>query len=133
MKALLKRFDYSDKQTLGSLTIFNGADILFSCYTLELPDLCNAKRKSCIPRGVYKVVSRRSAKYKKHYHILDVPNRSYILIHPGNYHTQILGCVLVGKKLADINGDGYKDVTSSRKTLKKILEVAPNGFELEII
>lgn len=133
MKALIKRFDYSDKQTLGSLVLFNGLDVLYSCYTLELPDLCNARRISCIPAGIYNVVIRRSKRFDYHFHITDVKNRDYILIHAGNYFSDILGCILVGKTLKDINNDGYRDVTSSRKTLRKLLELAPEGFELEII
>ena len=39
----------------------------------------------------------------------------------------------MGADVADINNDGYRDVTSSRKTLRKLLELAPEGFELEII
>lgn len=133
MKALLKRFDYTEKQTNGVLTIFNESDTVFTCYTLELPDLCNAKRISCIPSGTYKVVIRFSKKFGKHFHITDVNGRSYILIHSGNFYTQILGCVLVGDSLLDINRDGVKDVLNSRKTLKKLLKLAPNGFELEIL
>ena len=133
MQALLKRFNYDDKQTLGSLTLFDGMNVLYSCYTLELPDLCNAKRKSCIPAGIYNVEIRRSKRFKLHFHITNVENRDFILIHAGNYFTDILGCVLVGRTLKDINKDGYRDVTSSRKTLKKLLELAPDGFELEII
>ena len=41
--------------------------------------------------------------------------------------------MLVGQTLTDINADGYKDVTSSKNTLKNILKLAPNGFELEIL
>ena len=133
MKALLKRFDYSDKQTLGTLVIYDEGKVIYSCYTLELPDLKNASNISCIPRGEYKVVPRNSQKFKDHLHITDVPNREYILIHVGNYFTDIRGCVIVGKTLTDINGDGYKDVTSSKNTLNEILHFAPGGFELEII
>ena len=133
MKALLKRFDYSDKQTLGTLVIYDEGKIVYSCYTLELPDLKNAPNISCIPSGEYKVVPRNSAKFKDHLHITEVPGRKYILIHTGNYFTDIRGCVLVGKTLTDINSDGYKDVTSSKVTLTEILNVAPDGFELEII
>ncbi len=75
---------------------------------------------------------RTSQKYKRHFHVTNVPGRSYILIHPGNYHTQILGCILPGKSLVDIDGDGYRDVTSSKATLNKLLELAPDGFKLVI-
>ena len=133
IKALLKRFDYSDKQTLGSLVIYNERNVIYSCYTLELPDFKNAKQISCIPKGIYNIKPRYSEKFKNHFHVTNVPNRSYILIHSGNYYTQIKGCILVGKTLTDINKDGYKDVTNSKLTLNKLLKIAPNGFILEIL
>jgi len=45
----------------------------------------------------------------------------------------ILGCILVGLNLTDINGDGYQDVTSSRVAMNKLLKVMSDEFELEII
>jgi len=133
MEAILTRELNQDKQTIGSLVIKNEeGKKLFSCKTLELAWNDNKKNESCIPLGNYKVAPRQSAKYNKHYHILDVPGRSFILIHIGNYNTQTKGCILVGEKLADINADGYKDVTNSKATLKKLLEVAPKGFEITI-
>ena len=123
----LNRLEYNDKQVTGELVTDYG-----KLYTLELPDLNNQRRISCIPKGVYEVIYRYSDKYKKHYHVLDVPERDAILIHTGNYHTQILGCILVGTGLTDINGDGYKDVTSSRLALNKLLNWYPLGFNLVI-
>ena len=75
---------------------------------------------------------RYSTKYKNHFHVLDVPNRSYILIHHGNYHKHTLGCILVGKTLTDINGDGYRDVTSSVATMNALNKVLPETFKLTI-
>ncbi len=124
----IKRIEYTDKQTLGSM-YFNGKEV---AKTLELADKNNAPKISCIPKGNYKVVRRYSQKYGNHFHITDVPNRSFILIHNGNYHTQILGCVLVGKAHADINKDGYKDVTASRDKMKELLALLPNEFTLTI-
>lgn len=133
MTATINRTSSTSKQTLGDFTLTNehGA-VVFRCKTLELPWLDNQRQKSCIPAGAYKVVPRTSAKFARHYHVLDVPNRTWILIHTGNYHTQILGCILVGASHADINGDGLPDVTFSRVTLNKILSIAPKGFTLNI-
>ena len=125
----LVRLIHEKEQTLGYL--FKGLDKI-AC-TLELEWKDNQQQVSCIPTGCYKVVRRWSEKYKHHWHILDVPNRSYILIHSGNYHTQILGCVLVGNNHTDINGDGYRDVTSSKNTMKKLLNILPNKFDLDIV
>ena len=129
MKATINRQPSGQNQTLGTFRLDTGGEV-YECKTLELSWKNNQRRISCIPKGSYKVVPRTSEKFGKHFHITNVPGRSYILIHAGNYHTQILGCVLVGQMHLDINNDGDKDVTNSRNTLKKLLELAPNGFTL---
>lgn len=133
MKLIIKRTSPEKKQTLGNLYAF-AADgkLAYQCKTLELPWLNNAVQKSCIPAGKYKVVKRHSAKYGNHFHVTDVPGRSYILIHHGNYHTDILGCILVGKAHTDINGDGCRDVTSSKVTMAALNKVLPAKFDLII-
>ncbi|WP_149913499.1 DUF5675 family protein [Sphingobacterium cavernae] len=134
MKAQITRKIKTARQTLGEFVLIDDkGNIIFKCKTLELPWKDNQKQKSCIPAGDYNVVPRTSQKFSKHFHILDVPNRDYILIHTGNYRTQILGCVLVGAEFKDLNGDGDLDVTSSKITLDKILSLAPKGFKLTIV
>jgi len=131
MKAVLNRISDCGKQTLGNLSLYNSSgSLVYECKTLELPWKNNMRQISCIPKGEYKVVVRVSQKYQKRYHILSVPNRTLILIHHGNYYTQTLGCVLVGKAHVDINSDGLKDVTSSKITMSDLLRYAPNGFNL---
>ena len=133
MRAILHRDPSQDKQTLGGLILSDPTGkTVFTCKTLELPWLANARRKSCIPKGTYNVVPRHSDKYGPHLHITNVPKRDAVLIHSGNYFTQILGCILVGSAHSDINKDGYKDVVSSRKTLDKLVKLAPEGFTLTI-
>jgi len=133
MRAILVRLKEDNNQTLGELNVYNGYEKVFSCKTLELPDVMNIPFISCIPKGNYSVVPRISQKYKKHFHIIDVPERDHILIHIGNYKNQTQGCVLVGKDFAHINNDGDLDVTSSKLTLNKLLKAAPEGFTIEII
>ena len=133
MKVIIDRLNESDKQTESLLTILNEKEeTIFNCYTLELPWNDNKKQISCIPKGKYNVEKRQSTKYKNHFHVLDVPNRSYILIHQGNYNWHTKGCILVGKTLTDINGDGLRDVTSSVATMNKLNKILPNYFKLEI-
>jgi hypothetical protein len=129
MKITLKRLSDDGVQTLGILTNVTGKVY----QTLELAWKKNAKQISCIPKGIYKVRKRTSAKYGEHFHILNVPNRDFILCHHGNYHTDILGCILVGKGLLDINKDGRLDVTGSRQAMKELLSTLPKEFELEIL
>lgn len=130
--ATIIRTDHEAKQTLGSFRLDENGKTIFECKTLELPWLNNATQKSCIPVGTYEVVPRTSPKFGKHFHVKDVPGRSWILIHSGNYYTDILGCILPGQNHTDLNHDGWRDVTGSRNTLKKLLELAPEGFTLKI-
>lgn len=125
----LIRLEANEKQTLGYL--FDGL-VKLAC-TLELPWLNNQFQISCIPTGIYTVVKRYSPKYGHHFHILDVPDRDYILGHHGNFFTDILGCVLFGNNHVDINSDGLKDVTSSKAKMKELNSILPDKFKLEIV
>lgn len=133
MKLLITRFSHEENQTLGYGIVFNDSNgVQYTFSTLELPWKENARRISCIPVGEYKVVKRWSEKYKNHFHVLDVPNRSYILLHSGNYNRHTLGCILCGKSHLDINGDGERDLTSSKPTMKKLNEILPDEFTMVI-
>jgi len=132
-KLLIERYSHGEKQTIGNLIgLSESGHALFTCDTLELPWLNNQKQISCIPTGKYLVKKRYSKKFKNHLHITNVEDRSYILIHSGNYYTDILGCVLVGR-LGFVNSDDIIDVNSSKKTLKKLLTFVESDIELEII
>lgn len=134
MKLLIERVDDSGVQTLGKMYVLNESNgIQFSCDTLELPWKDNKNSISCIPTGEYEVKKRYSPKFGNHFHLTNVKDRSYILIHKGNYHTDIRGCILVGSDLADINSDGHLDVTSSGTTMNKLLKIMPDKFDLTIV
>lgn len=136
MRVVIERFRTQvgcDKQNLGHLFIIDEEKLVFKCYTLELPDFNNQVSISQAPIGKYRVKRRYSEKHKQHFHLLDVPGRSLILIHAGNYYTQIEGCIIVGDNIRDINKDGHYDVTNSRGTMQELLRILPNEFDLEII
>ena len=134
MKATLIRKSYSDKQTIGTLVVYDkNNNEIFNCDTLELDWQNNDPKQSCIPPGEYEVVPRKSAKYGSHLHVTGVPNRSLILIHHGNYHSDILGCILVGNGYSDLNKDGYLDILNSKATMNKLVPICPNGFDLTVL
>lgn len=133
MKAILTRIEKGKTQTLGELDVWDNDTLIYHCKTIELEVDKNQVRDDAIPYGEYKVVKRNSPKYGDHFHILNVKDRSYILIHAANYSRQLLGCVAVGKEHIDIDGDGLKDVTSSRDTMKELNDILPNEFDLLII
>lgn len=133
MKALIRRTDNGDKQTTGYMVVFNERNgVEYTCCTLELPWRNNERQISCIPTGTYKVVKRYSPKYKNHFHILDVPSRDFILIHQANYVRQLRGCISVGRTHTDIDGDGLVDTTHSVATMKELLDILPDEFEIVI-
>ena len=134
MEVNLFRLMRSDQGTLGKL-FYKG----FSCYTLELPWRNNKRSISCIPPESYNVKSRISPKYGGIYWVSDVPNRSFILIHAGNwagdskkgYKTHVNGCILLGQKRGLLAGQ--LAVLNSRITVRKFqnkLEFQP--FTLNI-
>ena len=127
MKVLIDRYSDDGVQTFGRLYVLNDLDLIqFECDTLELPNKDNKPNISCIPIGVYTVIKRYSAKFKHHFHILDVEGRTWILIHPANSVSDLKGCIGVG---SDISG---LSITNSRNTLKTLLNILPDTFELEI-
>jgi hypothetical protein len=132
---------YDKEGTIGKLLI-DGKEF---CKTLERPWLNNQpdnpktleNDSSCIPEGVYKVVRRSSEKFGKHLHLLDVPNRSFILIHSGNTIDEILGCLLVGDKILDagtiFKGKKYKYfISNSKRTMASLLTAVIDDITLKI-
>ena len=132
IEAQIDRLQDNSFQTIGIFSIYKDLKNIFNCKTLELPWKNNKRMISCIPLGTYNVIKRVSKKYGEHFHIIDVPGRDFILIHPANYVTQLRGCVGVGRDFIDINKDGLKDVTSSKDTMKKLLSLLPDEFTLKI-
>lgn len=140
MEALLVRAEVNDHQSLGHLFVFDGIHLVWSCCTLEPGWLDNKRQVSCIPEGQYTAFRRHSEKYKDHWHIRmpcgsEMDERCLILIHWGNYRRHTKGCVLLGRTHTDIDGDGYRDVTSSKATMGQLntLMKDVDSFDLTIV
>ena len=103
---------YFPEGTQGVLA-WNGTIV---CYTIELPWLGNQKRISCIPEGEYVLQKRFSPKFQWHFHLLNVPGRNLILIHPANdAKTELLGCIATVTLHTGIGKGSF-----SRKALEKL-------------
>ena len=126
MDAILERFAYHPEATLGKLVIM---DPVF--YVAERPWRGNKKNVSCVPAGEYICNRYKSRKFGETFMLQDVPGRTYILFHAGNYpEKDSKGCLLIGEKIME----GKPAVSSSKKALKrfyKILEGA-QSFGLKI-
>ena len=121
--AILYRLTRSDQGTEGMLATED-----FNCKTLELPCRDNQKQVSCIPPGEYDVEIRLSNKYGRIYWVRKVPDRTYILIHSGNYagdtsknfKSHVMGCILLGQKRGFLGGQVA--VLNSRITVRRFME-----------
>ena len=117
------RLRRSDQGTEGMLVSED-----FKCRTLELPWRENQRQVSCIPPAIYDVEMRLSNKYGRIYWVRKVPDRTYILIHSGNYagdkkkgyKSHVMGCILLGKKSGYLGGQVA--ILNSRIAVRAFME-----------
>jgi len=96
------------------------------CHTIELPWLNNARNISCIPEGRYELVKRYHAQYGWHLHVLDVPERDWILIHPAtDAKTQLKGCIAPVSVLV-APGKGTASRIANEKLRSRVYEAMKN-------
>jgi hypothetical protein len=110
----LQRFAYHPEGTLG-LIDFEGERF----YTIERPWLDNTPNVSCIPEGAYNTGWRDSPRFGETWHIKEVQDRTYILIHAANFPKEVQGCIGLGLGLM---GDRVA-VSSSRKAVARFEEL----------
>jgi len=117
------RFAYAPDGTFGYIDLPNGKRI----YTCERPWLSNRQNESCIPDGAYILKKRRSpvverttgADFKEGWEVTGVPERTFIMIHPGNWPKNVEGCIAVGRKYQLLNG--LNGVIESRSTFRCLM------------
>ena len=118
----------------GTFGVLYAPDCSAIFYTGELPrdagniSVGNERGTDCIPAGTYACEVVESAKFKavggKGYHVTNVPGRTGILIHPGNWcgdkakglETDVEGCILLGMGIGYM--DGQRAVTDSRAAVR---------------
>lgn len=135
---IIQRQPSTDEGTFGKLMMEG-----FECVTLELPWKNNQRRVSCIPAGEYKALRHKSPSKGWCYELRDVPGRSDILIHSGNWagdtekgwSSDYLGCIGLGKSrgyLLNREGKTQRVILSSRLAMQAFHE-ATKGEPLTII
>jgi hypothetical protein len=123
-----------DSATLGKWTVGD-----WSCLTLENPWKSNQTSVSCIPEGVYKlklrdspVVLRTTAgAFKRGWEVADVRDRTFIMVHPGNWERNTEGCILPGRAFSWHPQNGPM-VTHSQSTFKDLMDVLSAREEWDI-
>ena len=133
--ATLTRTETSDAGTFGIIQTDSG----FSCYSGELPWRNNTPNISCIPEGVYVVHRIISPKHGPCYCLTDVPGRTDVEIHKGNWcgdeskglKTDVLGCILTGNALGELAGQAC--VLNSKDALERLEQDLENeSFQLTV-
>ena len=132
MKLILKRNIFSDKSTIGELSI----DDKFYCYTLEDIDRdiekkgCTVKIKNetAIPRGNYEIVTNFSDRFQRIMPLfLNVPCFIGIRIHVGNFTKDTDGCIILGKD------KGVDQVLNSKIVVEPFYKIIFNAIKKEKI
>jgi hypothetical protein len=111
---------------IGSLMKDSGSDVKSICRTYELPWRDNERNISCIPSGIYDCRIRYSSTKGRSFEVLNVKDRSDILIHVGNTHVDTEGCILVGLDALD------NSIARSRQAMGELLIKLPDTFRLII-
>lgn len=134
-KVTITRTETDDSGTFGLWQSDSG----FQCYTGELPWRENDKNTSCIKTGVYQCQKRISKKHGTCYGVLDVPGRSDIEIHKGNFcgdesnglKSDVEGCIIVGRAIDEIAGQ--KAIISSGDALSALeADLDGEAFQLTL-
>lgn len=117
-----------DKSTsfgiFGTLALPSGKIL----HTLELNWKDNQQNISCIPTGEYHCEIVHSPKFGKVYEVKNVPGRTHILIHIGNWVKDTNGCILVGLSRSETM------IKNSADALGQLLnEMKNKPFKLEIV
>ncbi|MEA3313535.1 MAG: DUF5675 family protein [Caldisericota bacterium] len=113
----LIRLEESSQGTFGVLLICSQV----FCVTLERPDLLNERNVSSIPAQQYQCIKIRSPQFGETFEIVDVPGRSHVLFHSGNFVASTAGCVLLAQYFGKLQGN--RAILNSGATFKKFMEI----------
>jgi len=130
----MERFHSSDQDTLGLMFITGK----FACVILE--DEYREEKvmhETRIPAGVYELVLVESPKFSPRFGhrmimLKDVPNFSFIYIHPGVRESHTSGCLLTGDSM-DFNPNGPSELRASRQAYDRVYEQITDMMATETV
>jgi hypothetical protein len=103
----------------GTVSILLVNDVIIS-WALELPWVDNKINVSCVPAGTYPLTLEWSYKFQTNlYELKNVPGRSECKFHPGNYLSDLQGCIAPGSSIEAY--DNEYSVTRSGEALTKFM------------
>ena len=131
---VVDRIYENEHKTLSQCGVWDGQKYVYWFKGIELPWRNNSVNISRIPAGTYpaKAILKGRSNYYG-IHILNVPNRTEIMIHIANYVRELRGCLACGVKFADIDRDGIIDVKKSKIAIDGIAEFLPLWSKFKVI
>ena len=100
----LQRYEHLNDRVLGVVSIN------------RIPLYNSLEPLNCIPAGEYEVRLTWSPRYKRWLpEVMNVPGRTGIRIHAGNYPQDTKGCILIGERLSDY-------IIKSREAMNDLLK-----------
>lgn len=131
MKLILARFQFTDKSTIGRLSV----DGQFQCFTLEDTvrevegvHVSNWKLpgETAIPIGTYEVIIDHSNRFGKDLpRLLRVPGFEGVRIHSGNTDKDTEGCILTGTSYAE------NKLFNSRMAFMPLMAMLEHAYDLD--
>jgi Family of unknown function (DUF5675) len=133
MRIKITRGSYNTNSITGELFV----DGRFVCHTLELPWKNNQSYVSSIPEGSYPAILRYDKPDKWRIQLDEVPNRTVVQIHTGNFPSHIEGCLLVGNSVKNssnsIHDSGVAYAALKRSFYGTDTPVSTPDTKLEVI
>ena len=131
---IIYRFEKTDKGTI-SVNLINTGDESFNQfgYNIELPFLDNRRSVSCILAGMYSFRKIVLPDGSEAIEIMNVPDRTHILAHVGNYMKDTLGCILPNLDYGYTKETKTPYGITSKAQLKQILSALPTHGIVHII
>jgi len=118
----IKRTHYREDGTFG---VIDDEGEMFAL-TVELPWKDNQQNVSCIPEGEYDLKRKKSHHFGEVFEVLNVPNRTDVLIHPANTKDDLKGCIGLGEQFEPIGS--LDAVLLSRQAVSEFMK-RMKGFD----
>lgn len=129
MKLTLKRIACNPYGTFG---VYIHRNIPFAV-TLEPIWKNNEENISCIPAMEYTCRRIDSPRFGNTFEVMNVPGRTHIVHHKGNWDDDTIGCICLGEQFEPLNGE--PGIWRSGKGFSEFMDILKdvNKFTLRII
>ena len=132
-KLVSNRIAAGPDRVLSALHVYDGLTEQARFAVLELTWKDNAKKVSCIPAGHYVIMPEHHEKFGDCFRITsEIPGRSGVLLHIGNFPKNTEGCLLIGMGFSDLDADGLFEANRSTQAMSYLFQLVSGEADLYI-